>query len=171
VGLLPHPGKNTVSKATGHQLLELMPIYEFDEWENHRKHPETGALLVNYWGYNTVVFFAPKAGYTATGKFSMQVDELKNLVKELHKNGIEIILDVVFNHTIEGNHLGPTISFRGIDNRTYYMLTPGGYYFNFSGCGNTLNCNHPVVRNMVLDYPPLCCRRSSRGRTGQKGRL
>ena len=81
----------------------------------------------------------------------MQADEFKTLVKELHKNGIEVMLDVVFNHTAEGNEHGPTISFRGLDNKTYYMLTPEGYYFNFSGCGNTLNCNNPVVRNMVLD--------------------
>jgi glycogen operon protein len=81
----------------------------------------------------------------------MAVDELKTLIKELHRNGIEVILDVVFNHTAEGDHRGPTISFRGIDNKTYYMLTPDGYYFNFSGTGNTLNCNHPVVRNTVLD--------------------
>ena len=81
----------------------------------------------------------------------MQVDEFKTLVKELHKNGIEVMLDVVFNHTAEGNERGPTISFRGLDNKTYYMLTPEGYYFNFSGCGNTLNCNNPVVRSMVLD--------------------
>jgi glycogen operon protein len=98
-----------------------------------------------------VGFFAPKAGYAATGKLGMQVDELKALVKELHKNGIEVFLDVVFNHTAEGNEKGPYISFRGIDNKTYYMLTPEGYYFNFSGTGNTLNCNNPIVRNMVLD--------------------
>ena len=81
----------------------------------------------------------------------MQVDELKTLVKELHSNGIEVMLDVVFNHTAEGNEMGPTISFRGLDNKTYYMLTPEGYYWNFSGTGNTLNCNNPIVRNMVLD--------------------
>ena len=108
-------------------------------------------MLYNYWGYSTVGFFAPKAGYAATGKFGMQVDEFKNLVKELHNAGIEIMLDVVFNHTAEGNEQGPYISFRGIDNQTYYMLTPEGYYYNFSGTGNTLNCNNPVVRNMVLD--------------------
>ena len=153
-----HPGtfaaireKIPYLKALGVNCLELMPIFEFDEWENNRKHPETGQLLVNYWGYSTLGFFAPKGGYAATGKFGMQVDELKTLIKDLHKHGIEVILDVVFNHTAEGDHRGPTISFRGIDNKTYYMLTPDGYYFNFSGCGNTLNCNHPVVRNVVLD--------------------
>lgn len=138
-------------KELGVNAIELMPVFEFDEFENSRRHPETGNLLMNYWGYSTVGFFAPKAGYAATGKFGMQVDELKSLVKELHRNGIEVILDVVFNHTAEGNENGPYISFRGIDNKTYYMLTPEGYYYNFSGCGNTLNCNNPVVRNVVLD--------------------
>jgi len=138
-------------KELGVNSVELMPIYEFDEFENSRTSPITGETLYNYWGYSTVGFFAPKAGYAATGKLGMQVDEVKNLVKELHKHGIEVILDVVFNHTAEGNEHGPTISFRGLDNKTYYMLTPEGYFFNFSGCGNTLNCNNPVVRNMVLD--------------------
>ncbi|MEB3311580.1 MAG: glycogen debranching protein GlgX [Snowella sp.] len=138
-------------KELGVNAVELMPIYEFDEFENSRPNPQTGETLYNYWGYSTVGFFSPKAGYAATGKFGMQVDELKTLVKELHKNGIEVILDVVFNHTAEGNEHGPTISFRGIDNKTYYMMTPEGYYFNFSGCGNTLNCNNPIVRNIVLD--------------------
>jgi glycogen operon protein len=153
-----HPGtyaaireKISYLKELGVNCIELMPIYEFDEFENSRLNPETGQRLMNYWGYSTVGFFAPKAGYAATGKLGMQMDELKTLVKELHKNGIEIILDVVFNHTAEGNEKGPTISFRGIDNQTYYMLTPEGYYFNFSGTGNTLNCNNPVVRHMVVD--------------------
>lgn len=141
-------------KELGINCVELMPIYEFDEFENSRPNSETGELLMNYWGYSTVGFFAPKAGFAATGKMkdgTMVADELKTLVKELHKNGIEVMLDVVFNHTAEGNEYGPTISYRGIDNPTYYMLTPEGYYFNFSGTGNTLNCNNPVVRNMVLD--------------------
>ncbi len=138
-------------KELGVNCIELMPIFEFDEFENDRRNPQTQERLFNYWGYSTIGFFAPKAGYAATGKFGMQIDEFKNLVKELHKNGLKIILDVVFNHTSEGNTQGPTLSFRGIDNKTYYMLTPDGSYFNFSGCGNTLNCNNPVVRNMVLD--------------------
>ncbi len=138
-------------KELGVNCIELMPIYEYDEWENSKPNPVTGEMLVNFWGYSTVNFFSPKAGYAATGKFGMQVDELKTVIKELHKNGIEVILDVVFNHTAEGDHRGHTISFRGIDNKTYYMLTPEGYYFNFSGTGNTLNCNNPVVRDMVLD--------------------
>lgn len=138
-------------KELGVNCVELMPIYEFDEWEHSKLHPDTGEQLVNYWGYSTLNFFSPKAGYAASGKFGMQVDELKTLIKHLHEHYIEVFLDVVFNHTAEGDHRGPTISFKGIDNKTYYMLTPEGYYFNFSGTGNTLNCNNPVVRNMVLD--------------------
>jgi glycogen operon protein len=138
-------------RELGVNCIELMPIYEFDEFEHSRPGPVDGALLLNYWGYSTLGFFAPKAGYAATGKLGMEVDELKALVKELHKNRIEVFLDVVFNHTAEGNERGPTISFRGIDNKTYYMLTPQGYYFNFSGTGNTLNCNNPIVRSLVLD--------------------
>jgi isoamylase len=138
-------------KELGVNCVELMPIYEFDEWEHSKLHPDTGEQLVNYWGYSTLNFFSPKAGYAASGKFGMQVDELKTLIKHLHEHEIEVLLDVVFNHTAEGDHRGPTISFKGIDNKTYYMLTPEGYYFNFSGTGNTLNCNNPVVRNMVLD--------------------
>jgi len=138
-------------KELGVNCVELMPVYEFDEFEHSHVHDETGELLVQYWGYSTVGFFAPKAGYAATRKYGMQVDELKNLIKEFHSNGIEVILDVVFNHTAEGNENGPYISFKGLDNKIYYMLTPEGYYYNFSGTGNTLNCNHPVVRGIVLD--------------------
>lgn len=138
-------------QSLGINAVELMPVFEFDEFENSRIHPDTGERLFNYWGYSTVAFFAPKAGFAASGKFGMQVDEFKQLVKELHKAGIEVILDVVFNHTAEGNEHGPSISFKGLDNKIYYMLTPEGYYFNFSGTGNTLNCNNPVVRNLVLD--------------------
>ncbi|HCJ66309.1 MAG TPA: glycogen debranching enzyme GlgX [Elusimicrobia bacterium] len=153
-----HPGtfagireKIPYLKELGVNCIELMPIHEFNEFENSRISPVNGQRLINYWGYSNIGFFAPKAGYAATGKYGMQVDELKTLVKELHKNGIEVILDVVFNHTAEGNENGPCISYRGIDNKTYYMLTPDGYYYNFSGCGNTLNCNNPIVRNMILD--------------------
>jgi len=153
-----HPGtfaalrdKIPYIRELGVNCVELMPVYEFDEFENSRRHPDSGEMLYNYWGYSTVNFFAPKAGFAATGRLGMQVDELKTLVKELHKNGIEVILDVVFNHTAEGDERGPTFSFRGIDNKTYYMLTPEGYYYNFSGCGNTLNCNNPIVRSIVLD--------------------
>ncbi len=136
-------------KELGVNCIELMPVFEFDEFENSRK--IDGRTLYNYWGYSTVCFFSPKAGYAASAPFGMEADEFKNLVKVFHKNGIEVILDVVFNHTAEGNEDGPYISYKGIDNRTYYLLTPEGYYYNFSGCGNTMNCNNPVVRNMVLD--------------------
>lgn len=153
-----HPGtyaalveKIPYLKDLGINAVELMPIYEFDEFENSRIHPDTGERLYNFWGYSTVGFFAPKAAYASTGRFGMQVDEFKQLVKTFHRAGIEVILDVVFNHTAEGNEYGPTLSFKGLDNKTYYMLTPEGYYFNFSGTGNTLNCNNPIVRNLVLD--------------------
>ncbi|MGF1425306.1 glycogen debranching protein GlgX [Kitasatospora sp. LaBMicrA B282] len=135
----------------GVNCVELMPVFEFDEHDNPRRDPATDEPLLDYWGYNTVGFFAPKAGYAATGRFGMQADEFKAMVKELHAAGIEVVLDVVFNHTAEGNEQGPTISFRGLDNATYYMLTPDGDYYNFSGTGNTVNCNHPVVRDFVLD--------------------
>jgi glycogen operon protein len=142
-------------KELGVNCVELMPIYEFDELEHSKWDEEKGVWAkMNYWGYSTVCFFAPKAGFAATGRLkdgTMVSDELKNLIKELHRNGIEVMLDVVFNHTAEGNEHGPTISYRGIDNPTYYMLTPDGYYLNFSGTGNTLNCNNPIVRDMVLD--------------------
>jgi glycogen operon protein len=137
--------------SLGVNCIELMPIFEFDELDNPRSDPTTGKPLKNYWGYNTVGFFAPKAGYAATGKFGLQADELKALVKDLHAHGIEVLLDVVFNHTSEGDAQGPTFSFRGIDNKTYYMLGPAGEYLNYSGTGNTLNCNHPIVRDMVID--------------------
>ena len=153
-----HPGtfaglreKIPYLKELGINCIELMPIHEFNELDNVHVSPVSGKRLFNYWGYNNIGFFAPKAGYAATGKYGMQVDELKATIKDLHKNGIEVILDVVFNHTAEGNELGPYISYRGIDNKTYYMLTPEGYYYNFSGCGNTLNCNNPITRNMILD--------------------
>jgi len=136
-------------KELGVNCVELMPIFEFDEFENSRV--VDGKTLYNYWGYSTVDFFAPKAGYAASAPFGMEADELKGLIKRLHKNGIEVVLDVVFNHTAEGNEDGPYISYKGVDNRTYYLLTPEGHYYNFSGCGNTMNCNNPVVRNVVLD--------------------
>jgi len=153
-----HPGtyeglieKIPYLQSIGVNCVELMPIFEFDEWENKRINPETGTQLCNYWGYSTVGFYAPKGGYAATGHHGTQDTEFKGLIKSLHAAGISVILDVVFNHTAEGDLRGPTISFRGIDNQTYYMLNPDGSYANYTGCGNTLNCNHPVVRNFVLD--------------------
>ena len=135
----------------GVNCVELLPVFEFDETEVDRVNPETGERLVNYWGYSTLAFSAPKAGYAATGPCQSQADEFKTLIKTLHRNGIEVILDVVFNHTCEGNENGPTLCYRGLDNKSYYMLTPEGYYYNFSGCGNTFNCNHLVVRDYVLN--------------------
>jgi isoamylase len=138
-------------KQLGINCIELMPIFEFDEFENTHTNPLTGEKLCNYWGYNTIAFQAPKASFAASHSAQLQSEELKATIKELHRNGIEIILDVVFNHTAEGDEKGPTISFRGLDNETYYMIDDAGNYFNFSGCGNTLNCNHPVVREFVLN--------------------
>ena len=153
-----HPGtfaairaKIPYLKELGINAIELMPVFEFDEFEYYKPNPITGGYNYNFWGYSTFGFFAPKAGYAASGGLGMQVDELKATIRELHRNGIEVILDVVFNHTAEGNEQGETINFRGIDNKVYYMLTPDGDYYNFSGTGNTMNCNHPVVRNMVID--------------------
>ena len=132
----------------GVNCIELMPVFEFDELDNDRKNPETGEPLVNFWGYNPIGFFAPKAAYAAC---EAPIDELKSLVKACHQRGIEVWLDVVFNHTAEGNENGPTISYRGIDNSVYYLLKPDGSYQNFSGVGNTFNCNHPVARMVLLD--------------------
>lgn len=136
-------------KWLGVNCLELMPVFEFDEFEYAGDKKRSS--LLNYWGYSTVCFFAPKAGYAASSPFGMEADEFKNMVKKLHQNGIEVILDVVFNHTAEGNEDGPVISYKGIDSRTYYILDPDGHYLNLSGCGNTMNCNKAVVRNHILD--------------------
>jgi isoamylase len=138
-------------KQLGVNTVELMPVFEFDEWEHSKVDPATGQRTMNYWGYSPIGFFAPKEAYGSSDQPGGAVNELKALVKELHENGIEVILDVVFNHTAEGNELGPTISFRGVDDRIYYMLTPEGYYYNFSGTGNTFNCNHPRVQQMIMD--------------------
>jgi len=135
----------------GFNCVELMPVFEFEEMENPRTNPDTGEQLVNYWGYSTIGFKAPKASYAASGAKAGQVDEFKELVRDLHIAGIQVILDVVFNHTGEGGFDGPVISFRGIDNKTYYMLTPDGRNLNYTGCGNTLDCNHPIVRHFILE--------------------
>lgn len=136
-------------KELGINAVELMPIFEFDENMDSRE--MNGNRLLDYWGYNTVCFFAPNSSYAATDEYNHEGQELKELVKALHDADIEVILDVVFNHTAEGNERGPIFSFKGFDNKIYYMLTPGGNYYNFSGCGNTLNCNHPIVRQMILE--------------------
>lgn len=151
-----HPGtfdgireKIPYLKELGINVVELMPIFEFDEMRNARE--VDGTKLLDYWGYNPVCFFAPNTSYASEIEYNREGRELKELIKELHENGIEVILDVVFNHTAEGNEHGPFFSFKGIDNNIYYMLTPDGYYYNFSGCGNTLNCNHPLVRDLILN--------------------
>ena len=136
-------------KELGINAVELMPIFEFDETRNMRQ--VDGRQLLDYWGYNPVCFFAPNTSYASEVEYNREGKELKELIKALHAAGIQVFLDVVFNHTAEGNEKGPYFSFKGFDNQIYYMLTPEGYYYNFSGCGNTLNCNHPVVREMILD--------------------
>lgn len=136
-------------KELGINAVELLPIFQFDE-TLHRRQFE-GKLLLESWGYNTVGYFAPHAAYSGHQEPGQAGTELKELVKELHKNRIEVILDVVFNHTAEGNQDGPLFSFKGLDNNLYYILSPDGSYHNYSGCGNTLKCNHPVVQRMILD--------------------
>jgi glycogen operon protein len=154
-----HPGtyrgvieKIPYFKDLGVTSLEFLPIQEFNEREIFAENPRSGESLVNYWGYSTVAFFAPKASYAASKVPGGQVTEFKEMVRELHRAGIEVILDIVFNHTAEGNERGPTFSLRGLDNRIYYILEENRrYYKNYSGCGNTLNCNHPVVRSFIMD--------------------
>ncbi len=155
-----HPGtyrgvidKIPYFKELGVTAVELLPIHEFNELEFDRRNPLTGERLGNYWGYNTLAFFAPKATYSHLGaERGAQVVAFKEMVRALHQADLEIILDVVFNHTVEGNHLGPTLSFRGIDNSVYYLLEDNHrYYKNFSGVGNSLNCNHPIVRDFIID--------------------
>lgn len=133
----------------GVNVVELMPIFEFDEMQDYRE--VNGEKLYNYWGYNTVSFFSPNTSYTASTEYNREGNELKKLIQTFNQHGIEVFLDVVFNHTAEGNEQGPFFSFKGFDNNIYYMLTPDGYYYNFSGCGNSLNCNHPIVRQMILN--------------------
>ncbi len=139
-------------RELGVTSIELMPIQEFDELDNPRHNPTTGERLQDYWGYNTLAYFAPKARYASDRTPGCVVDEFKEMVRELHRAGIEVILDIVFNHTGEGAETGPTVSFRGLDNQVYYMLDDDPrYYRNFSGCGNTVNCNHPVVRSLIVE--------------------
>lgn len=135
-------------KELGITAVELMPIFEFDEMKDSRM--VDGKQVVDYWGYNPVSFFAPNTSYAGKPEYNREGNELKTLIRALHDNGIECFLDVVFNHTAEGNEYGPCFSFKGFDNNVYYMLTPDGYYYNFSGCGNTMNCNHPVVQQLIV---------------------
>lgn len=136
-------------KELGVNAVELMPIFEFDEMGNYRE--VDGHKLLDYWGYNPIGFFAPNASYESQKYKSGEGTELKELIRQFHRNGIEVILDVVFNHTAEGNQDGPMFCFKGFDNQVYYLLTPEGEYYNFSGCGNTMNCNHPIVQRLILE--------------------
>ena len=154
-----HPGtflgvveKIPYFQELGITSLELMPVQEFNECELTQRNPINGEVLHNYWGYNSVAFFAPKEGYSTRAWPGCQSNEFKTMVRELHRAGIEVILDIVFNHTAEGDEQGPTLNFRGLDNTIYYMLDSElRHYRNFTGCGNTFNCNHPVVRDYILD--------------------
>lgn len=133
----------------GINAVELMPVFEFDEFQDYREHK--GKKLLNYWGYSSVCFFAPNTSYTAGVEYNREGNELKTLISLFHENGIEVILDVVFNHTAEGGADDLFFSFKGFDNSIYYLLTPDGRYSDFSGCGNSLNCNHPIVQRLILD--------------------
>lgn len=152
-----HPGtfKGLVEKIPhllqlGVNAIELLPVHEFDESDCPFINPLTGERLRNFWGYNSISFAAPKASYASVGHDHGQLTEFRDMVRAFHAAGVEIILDVVFNHTGEGDDRGRTSSFRGIDNDLFYLMDDSGHYLNFSGCGNTLNCNHPVVRNLIL---------------------
>ncbi len=136
-------------KSLGITAVELMPVTEFDENDNVFHHPESGARLKNFWGYNPVSFFAINSGYAHDPEQAL--NEFKSMVLALHQAGIEVFLDMVFNHTGEGGYDGTTSSFRGIDNTIYYLLDHEQRYLNFSGCGNTMNCNHPVVRDLIRE--------------------
>jgi isoamylase len=140
-------------RALGITAVELLPVFQFDPGEYGGTNPLTGAPLSNYWGYSTVGFFAPHSGYCVQSAEVQYVTEFRDMVKALHRAGIEVILDVVFNHTSEGNHQGPTMHFKGLENRTYYYLTPEDrqYYMDYSGTGNTVNCNHPVTKKLIID--------------------
>src|SRR5262249_10975848 len=132
-------------KELGITAVELLPIHAFDA-------QDCPPGVVNYWGYASIGFFAPHPAYSSRRDPLGAVDEFRDMVKALHRAGIEVILDVVYNHTAEGNQDGPTLSFRGIDNPTYYILEPDRqWYSNYTGCGNTFNANHPVVRRLIVD--------------------
>ncbi len=137
-------------KDLGINAVELLPVWEFDEWEHSETNRKTGQVYLQYWGYSPISFFAPKTAYGSAGDAAAAVREFKSLIKALHQNGIEVILDVVMNHTGEGSEDGPVFSFKGMDS-FYYLLTPEGHYYNFSGTGNAVNCNHPAVIPLLLD--------------------
>jgi glycogen operon protein len=138
-------------KDLGVTAVELLPVFDFDETAVLRQ--VDGRALTNFWGYSTMGFFAPQSAYCVSPEIGSHLREFRDMVKALHRAGIEVILDVVFNHTDEGNQLGPTFSFRGIDNRTHYFLVPWDlqYYMDFSGCGNTFNCNHPILQKLIVE--------------------
>jgi glycogen operon protein len=138
-------------KDLGVTAVELMPIFEWDECDCPFYNPDTSEKLTNFWGYNPIAFAAPKAALAASAKAYGQVHEFRDTVKAFHAAGLEVILDVVFNHTGEGDDRGRTFSFRGLDNELYYLLDDRGRYLNYSGVGNTLNCNHPVVRDAIMN--------------------
>jgi isoamylase len=139
-------------KELGITAVELLPVQQFDPQTVHWRNPLTDEPLVNYWGYDPIAFFAPHQGYRSDGKHSYVVNEFRQMVKALHRAGIEVLLDVVFNHTAEGDADGPTISFRGLENRAYYMLGDDpSVYADYSGTGNTFNCNHSIVRRLIID--------------------
>jgi glycogen operon protein len=153
-----HPGtyrglmeKIPYLQTLGVTAVELMPLQEFNENSLIRKNPQTNQLLRNYWGYDSVVFCAPKASYSSSGGEGQQKLELKEMIRAFHQAGLEVILDMVFNHTAEGDEMGPTLCFRGIDNAIYYTLEADKrYYKDYTGTGNTINANHPVVRDHIL---------------------
>lgn len=136
-------------KGLGITAIELLPVHHFHAMPGHL----AGTGLRNYWGYDSLNYFAPYAGYSASGRAGQQVNEFKQMVKALHQAGIEVILDVVYNHTGEGSHLGPTLTLRGIDNAAYYRLVEDEprYYMDFTGCGNSLNVRHPQVLKLIMD--------------------
>jgi isoamylase len=146
---LAHPVVIDHLKALGITAVELLPVHHFHAFPGHLA--DTG--LRNYWGYDSLGYFAPYAGYSAAGTAGQQVTEFKQMVRALHGAGIEVILDVVYNHTGEGNQLGPTLAFRGIDNAAYYRLVEDNpcYYMDFTGCGNSLNVRHPQVLKLIMD--------------------
>ena len=153
-----HPGtfaglteKIPYLQGLGVTAVELLPIHEFDECDCPFVNPLTGERLRNFWGYNSIAFAAPKASYASTGPEHGQLTEFREMVRAFHAAGIEVFLDVVFNHTGEGDERGRTYSYRGLDNTLYYMIGPDGRYLNFSGCGNTVSCNHPVVRQLLIN--------------------
>lgn len=135
----------------GVNALELLPVHEFNEAEYNKVNPKTKKQLCNFWGYSTINFFSPMQRYASRGEQGAAIFEFKSMVKELHKNGIEVILDVVYNHTGEGGDPGKTYSFKGLDKNLYYITDDKGHYLNFSGCGNTVSCNHPIMRELIID--------------------